>query len=264
MASGVRQHLARVGWRRTFAVLLSAVALAATRADAATSGVIEDAEHLRRLDALMLALRPESVRDARRIREAYGARLHEIVFPDRAALQLALAGDVVRPLPEDLFNLRPRLRGAHPIGEKDIAYQSLYLAARASTLGCLFHVAAAVRATPLEVTSLVRHLAYQEALQRTNRNAQAAIPLHAAGLAFDISVLHAPTSAAIEIRDALRHLRDAGYLYFVAETRQFVFHVVPAPARLDFYTHLFHALTSLPAPQAPQLPYVCRSRRHLR
>jgi hypothetical protein len=36
----------------------------------------------------------------------------------------------------------------------------------------------------------------------------------------------------------------------IAETRQFVFHVVPAPDHLAFYAELFDALTSLPDPAA--------------
>jgi hypothetical protein len=46
-------------------------------------------------------------------------------------------------------------------------------------------------------------------------------------LAFDISVLNVPLRPTRELRDVLREMRDAGDLFFVAQTQQLVFHVVP-------------------------------------
>jgi hypothetical protein len=76
-------------------------------------------------------------------------------------------------LPENalLFNLQPRLRGLHPVGERDLQHQSLYVGADPAALGCLLQVAARVRSAPLDVTRLVRHKEYQQALLRTNPNA---------------------------------------------------------------------------------------------
>ena len=222
--------------------------LLASSASAETSG---DA-FLKELRATMRALRGESVLGAEGITGAYAGRLDLQPLTDRGALQRARAEGRIESLPADalVLNVRPRLGGLHPIGERDLQHQRLYVGADAAALGCLLHVAARVRSAPLEVTSLVRHLDYQRQLQRTNHNAATALPVHTLGLAFDISVLNVPLRTTREIRDVLRAMRDAGDLFFIAETRQLVFHVVPAPGRLQFYRELFAAMRSLPAPPA--------------
>jgi hypothetical protein len=205
---------------------------------------------LREAVALMTDLRAESRRDAERIAASYGEGAAAFVFADFAELTSSAEHGLVQALPldEDRFNVRPRLTGAHPIGEKDLVHQPVYVAARAGTLGLLLHVGSAVRSSRLDVTSLVRHREYQHALERTNANARADVPTHAMGLAFDISILHVPIAAAREIRDVLRSLRDEGALFFIAETRQLVFHVVLAPGRAPFYEAVFAGLTDVPAP----------------
>jgi hypothetical protein len=207
----------------------------------------DDRAFIRQLRSMMSALRAESVADAAKIRTAYEDTAR-VGFRDREALRNALAAGTLTPLPfqPHRFNVQPRLNGYSPVGEKDLAYQDLYLAADAAALGCLLHVAARV-STPVDVTSLVRHLAYQRALQRTNPNARTELPMHVLGLAFDISVLNRPLRAAIEIRDVLRRMREDGDLYFVAETRQLVFHVVPTRERLPFYREVGNTLISLPS-----------------
>jgi hypothetical protein len=200
--------------------------------------------------ALMAALRSESRLDAERISAAYGEGASAFAFGDFEELTASARIGLIRPLPLDeyRFNLRPRLTGAHPIGEKDLPHQPAYVASRPATLGLLLHVASRVRSTRLEVTSLVRHEEYQRALQRTNPNARTALPTHAMGLAFDISILNVPIAAGREIRDVLRTMRDEGALFFIAETRQLVFHVVPAPGGAQFYAAVFGGLTAVPAP----------------
>jgi hypothetical protein len=247
----------RRGWLRSFVsqcvvVVLCTASYPAARVRAAADAGTNDADRLRELDALMVALRQESLEAAQRIQGAYGENVGEGMLADRAALALALSTGAIRQLPRNAqrFNVQTRLSGPHPIGEKDLPYQGLYVAGHPAALGCLLHVAAVAQSGPLEVTSLVRHLAYQQALQQTNANARVGVPMHARGLAFDIPVLKLSPSAAADIRDALRQLRDAGFLFFIAETRQFVFHVVPAPDHLAFYAELFDALTSLPDPAA--------------
>jgi hypothetical protein len=207
-------------------------------------------EFLRELRATMTAMRAESVADAARIEEAYGALADVAALADRRALTAAHDTGLIAPLPRHaaLFNIEPRLRGAHPIAERDLGYQPLYVAAHPAALGCLLQVAARVRSAPLEVTSLVRHLHYQRILGQTNPNAVTDLPVHTFGLAFDISVLNVPLRTTAEIRDVLREMRDAGDLFFVAETRQLVFHVVPAPERLAFFSALFQGLSSLLPP----------------
>jgi hypothetical protein len=68
------------------------------------------------------------------------------------------------------------------------------------------------------------------------------------GLAFDISILNVPMASAREIRDVLRRMRDDGELFFIAETRQLVFHVVPSPVRAQFHAAVFSGLIEVPAP----------------
>jgi hypothetical protein len=226
------------------ATTLGAVAAASEERDNAHDRFVREAV------ALMTDLRAESRRDAERIAAAYGEGAAAFVFADFAQLTTSAEDGLVHALPldEDRFNIRPRLTGAHPIGEKDLGHQPAYIAARAGTLGLLLHVAAAVRSTRLDVTSLVRHREYQRVLERTNANARTDVPTHAMGLAFDISILHVPIAAAREIRDVLRRLRDEGALFFMAETRQLVFHVVLAPDRALFYEAVFAGLTGVPAP----------------
>jgi hypothetical protein len=94
----------------------------------------------------------------------------------------------------------------------------------------------------------VRHDAYQRSLAVSNPNARTPLPIHTFGLAFDISVLHAPLASVREIRDVLRQMRDEGDLFFVAEVRQLVFHVVVAPGRASYHAAVFDALVAAPPP----------------
>jgi hypothetical protein len=211
---------------------------------------------------LMAPLRAESLEHARRIRDLYGAEAAGLRIADRAALLAALYDRRLVPVPLHRMpgEIRLRLLGQHPMGELDLRFQPSYLAARPETIGCLFAVASRVRSGPLDVTSLVRHDAYQRRLARRNANAVTDVPTHVMGLAFDISILHAPPSFAGELRDVLRAMAAAGDLYFIAEQRQLVFHVVPAPERRAYYTAIAGALAgravALRAPAAPALPSV--------
>lgn len=225
------------------------VTVAAVDPAAAEVRAAVDPAAVRTIGEMMRSLARESRADAARIEQVYGDAARRAGLRDREALARSLADGSIAPVPSetDRFNLAPRLGGRHPIGEKDLEHQALYVAARPATLGLLLHVAARVRSTPLEVTSLVRHHEYQRALQRTNPNARTTVPTHALGLAFDVSVLHATPESAAEIRDVLRQMRDEGVLFFIAEQRQLVFHVVPAPPMMAFYEALYHGLTGVPA-----------------
>ena len=162
--------------------------LLVTPAAAGVRSAPVDPAAVRTIGEMMSSLARESRVDAERIEQVYGDASRRRGLRDREALERSLADGSIAPVPSDThrFNLAPRLGGRHPIGEKDLEHQPLYVAARPATLGLLLHVAARVRSTPLEVTSLVRHHAYQRALQRTNPNARTAVPTHALGLAFDI------------------------------------------------------------------------------
>lgn len=152
------------------------------------------------------------------------------------------------------FNLAPRLDGPHPIGEKDLDNQESYIAARPFTIGCLLDIASRVRSGRVEVTSLVRHGEYQDALRRTNANAMTDVPTHAMGLAIDIALINTPLATVYEIRDVLREMREAGDLLFIGERKQLVFHVVPHPSRLGYFTDIY--TRAFGAPSATQAAYV--------
>jgi hypothetical protein len=151
---------------------------------------------------------PRSAHDAARAR-----RLPAASTVSRSVvrkIEEGLHGGLV-PLPLDpRFNVRVRLDGSNPIGEKDIAHQSSYVAARDATIGCQLDVASQVKSGPIEVTSLVRHLEYQEQLRATNPNATD-VPTHALGLAFDIAMVNSPLPTVLEIRDVLRRMSDGRY-----------------------------------------------------
>jgi hypothetical protein len=85
----------------------------------------------------------------------------------------------------------------------------------------------------------VRHTEYQGELRKTNTNANTAVPMHTMGLAFDIALVNTPLSRAYEIRNVLREMRDAGDILFIGERQQLVFHVVPNPSRLGYFTDVY-------------------------
>jgi hypothetical protein len=205
---------------------------------------------------MMVSLGAQNLQASATIREVYREHLDLLVFDRYDALEDALGNGGLAPLPSNLerFNLAPRLDGLHPIGEKDLDNQVSYLAARPATIGCLLEVASRVKSGPIEVTSLVRHSEYQDELRSTNANANATIPMHTMGLAFDIAIVNTPLATVFEIRDVLRQMRDAGDILFIGERRQLVFHVVPHPSRLghftDVYTRALSAPPTMPVAQA--------------
>ena len=207
----------------------------------AMAGTPEQERFMKALDFMMIALAPESARDSKLIKDAYRDHLDLLVLEKYAELEQALDNGGLAPLPDEplRFNFRPRIDGAAPIGEKDLANQSSYIAARPATLGALMTLASRVKSGPIEVTSLVRHTEYQDALRLTNGNANTSVPMHTTGLAFDIALINTPLDRAYEIRDALRDMRDAGDILFIGERQQLVFHVVPHPSRLGYFTDVY-------------------------
>jgi hypothetical protein len=237
-------RLLRRNWIRVAAVMAVVGWSPAAGAErVAVRSAVRSEEHVSALSAMMADMTAESRGASARIQDAYRAEL-EAALADRSALIASLESGHVALLPENprQFNVHLRLAGDHPIAERDLVYQPLYVAARPATIGALLTVASRVESGPIEVTSLVRHAHYQRLLQQTNRNALTAVPTHTLGLAFDVSILNAPLETALEIRDVLRAMAADGDLFVVAETRQFVFHVVPAPERLPFFEAVYDAL----------------------
>lgn len=206
------------------------------------------------LQSMMSELRPESRRAAQAIKSAYGPLVGRETFADRRDLLDAIEREHIAHLAEDAlaFNVSPRLSGWSPIGEKDLAHQGAYVAARPAALGLLYAIASRVESSPVEVTSLVRHMHYQRALAGTNGNATTEVPTHAMGLAFDIALVNTPLATAYEIRDVLREMRDAGALHFIGESQQLVFHVVPRERWFGYFEALHWAMTHIDMDQAPQ------------
>ena len=215
---------------------------------------------------MMRSLAFDSARAAIAIRDSYDDHLELLYLREYEAMEGALATGGLVPLPlGPRFNLLPRLEGPHPIGEKDLANQASYLAARPFTIGCLLEIASRVKSGPIEITSLVRHGEYQDALLRTNGNARTEVPTHTMGLAFDIALINSSLETVTEIRDVLLDMRDAGDLLFIGERNQLVFHVVPHPARLGHFMDLYNEtliaaalgsaqMVSLKVPAAPPAP----------
>ena len=208
----------------------------------------------------MVQLGPESRRDAQAIKKAYKDHLDLLVLDQYSELEGALFTGGLAPLPEDplSFNLAPRLSGPSPIGEKDIEHQTSYIAARPATIGALLEVASRVKSGPVEVTSLVRHSDYQASLRATNANATTSVPMHTMGLAFDIALINTPLKTVYEIRDVLRQMRNDGEILFIGERRQLVFHVVPHPSRLGYFTRRYAQTFGTP-PGASGTPVVAFS-----
>lgn len=202
---------------------------------------ISQADYMAAANHMMEELAPQSAHASIAIRDTYTAFADLLVLNEYGQIEGALANGGLAPLPADprRFNLRPRLEGANPIGEKDLGNQASYLSARPATIGCLLAVASRVTSGPVEVTSLVRHAEYQDALRATNWNATTNMPMHTMGLAFDIAIVNTPLQTVYEIRDVLRQMRDAGDILFIGERRQLVFHVVPHPSRLGYFTDLY-------------------------
>jgi hypothetical protein len=210
----------------------------------AFAGVAADAQksYLKALDRMMVALAPQNARVAKIVREEYRAYLNLLVLNEFDAVEDALYTGGLVPLPEPgRFNLRVRTEGPAPIAEKDLANQASYIAARPATVGALLDIASRVDSGPLEITSMVRHTEYQDALRTTNANANTSVPMHTMGLAFDIALVNTPLPTVREIRNVLQAMQKAGDILFIGERRQLVFHVVPHPSRLGYFTEVYAA-----------------------
>ena len=190
---------------------------------------------------MMNELAPDSAQSSETIRRVYQDHLDVLALREYGELAGALDNGGLVPLPDNplRYNIVPRLDGAHPIGEKDLANQSSYIAARPATIGALLEIASRVKSGPLEITSLVRHGDYQDSLRTTNPNASTSVPMHTMGLAIDIALINTPLNTIVEIRNVLQRMQDAGDILFIAERKQLVFHVVPHPSRLGYFNDVY-------------------------
>jgi uncharacterized protein DUF5715 len=215
----------------------------------ARAQVSSKAGYLTGVNIMLARLAPASTQSALAIRESYRPFLNLLALDDFNQIEQGLANGGLVALPNDpeRFNVRVRLEGTSPIGEKDMTRQASYVSARPATIGCLLDVASRVKSGPIEVTSLVRHLGYQHELSLTNANATPDVPTHALGMAFDIAMVNTPLKTVREIRDVLQRMTAAGDILVIAERHQLVFHVVPQPSRLGWYTEVYtHLIAGQP------------------
>jgi hypothetical protein len=210
----------------------------------AIAGVAADGpkHYIKTIDRMMVKLASQNARVAKIVRTEYRAYLNLLVLSEFDAVEDALYTGGLVPVPQpDRFNLRVRTDGPAPIAEKDLANQASYIAARPATVGALLDIASRVKSGPLEITSMVRHTEYQDALRSTNANANTSVPMHTMGLAFDIALVNTPLKTILEIRDVLQAMQKAGDILFIGERRQLVFHVVPHPSRLGYFSDVYVA-----------------------
>jgi len=202
-------------------------------------------EYLLAVTNMVTEQAPRSAQAAAQIRDVYRPFVDALALDDFDRIEdgLSTGGLVPLPLDPQRFNVRVRRDGLNPIGEKDLAHQASYVAARPATIGCLLDIASRVKSGPIEVTSLVRHLEYQQQLLATNSNAATDVPTHALGVAVDIAMVNTPLPTVLELRDVLQKMSDAGDILVIVERQQLVFHVVPQPSRLGWYAQLYaHAI----------------------
>jgi len=224
--------------QRAIAVVAAIVCLSST---AARAHSLTESEYLTAVTNMVTDEAQRSAQAAALIRDVYQPYVDALALHDFDQIEASLTSGGLVPLPVDRerFNVRVRVDGTNPIGEKDLPHQGSYIAARAATIGCLLDVASRVKSGPVEVTSLVRHLEYQHQLQMTNANATTDIPTHALGLAFDIAMVNTPLPTVLEIRNVLRQMSDAGDILAIVERQQLVFHVVPRLSRLGWYSQVY-------------------------
>ena len=232
------------------------VLLAVSPQLAAAETVDAGAQFIKSIDRMMVSLAPQGARASAAIKKAYRSHLNLLVLDEYDALEHALSNGGLVPLPGDSlrFNLKPRVDGRFPIGEKDLDNQSSYISARPATVGAMIEVASRVKSGPLEITSMVRHSEYQNTLKTTNGNANTSIPMHTMGMAFDIALINTPIETIYEIRDVLREMQAAGDILFIGERQQLVFHVVPHPSRLGYFADVYAATMAATTPGANIIP----------
>jgi hypothetical protein len=153
----------------------------------------------------------------------------------------------------NLFGFTLRRSGAGAIGEEDPdpVNREYYLQASPAALGTLAYIAFETHRlhsamhpkgesfVPLEVTGLVRTLAYQDMVaKRTGQKSEHSA--HCTGQVFDIDVSRLPPGQ----REALQFILDDmgwdGYLGFVEEApNSGVLHIGCAPSARDFFAEIF-------------------------
>ncbi len=207
---------------------------------------------------MVAELRQQSRSDALTIKEEYRPLIDDTMFADEEHLRRATdEGELVPLSSVELPHLQPRLWGHSPIAERDLGNQDLYVALRPAAMGMLIDITHRVNHGPVEVTSAVRSAEYQRALMRGNSNANTDVPTHAMGYAVDIGLKYASEETAKDLRRVLDEMRDMGDIYFIAETNQLTFHVVPVPSRMENFEALYQqtlAVSQQPVPAPVPVP----------
>ena len=240
IAASVADNLRNVISRSQLS-FISVVAICLAAPNSVRAQAVTKAEYLTAVNDMIAELAPRSAQAAAAIRDTYRPFAPLLTLADFDQIEQGLATGGLVPLPLDVtrFNVRVRLEGTSPVGEQDIVHQGRYVSARPAAIGCLLDIASRVKSGPVEVTSLVRHIGYQDQLRLLNPNATTDVPTHAFGVAFDIAMVNTPLKTVLEIRDVLEEMSGAGDILAIAERQQLIFHVVPQPARLGWYNDVY-------------------------
>jgi hypothetical protein len=156
--------------------------------------------------------------------------------------------------------VRARLTGDSPIGGADLRNQVKYIAAERSTIGCMLFVAEQLerlqgrKYTGFETNNMVTHLAIEGASDRKkNPHADAELPMHAFGWAFDIPLKALSRDEIRDLKFILTDLRHAGLLTFVEEGKrqQTAFHVVRHPDHTERFEQVYWQAVGTPVTALP-------------
>lgn len=207
----------------------------------------------------LLALYPQSPGAFRKLWEKYQS---PIKGRDRVPSRLWLwvkGDDLKYKVPQDLRdaglvqlpNNNPGYFGfivRDDVGRKDPENQKLYQQISKEGAGAIMYIAYETRRlveasgekfAPLEVTSLVRTLAYQQRLSKSNVNARTELPTHCSGMVFDVSYKNLSSNEKECLQFVLNDLEWAGALDVTMESlKSMTFHIGVAPAYKDFFSKI--------------------------
>lgn len=167
-------------------------------------------------------------------------------FEDLEALQKARPPRLAPvPTPYSVHGLDPRTDGKDPIGSRNLPNQRYYIAADEAAIGLMIYIANELRLLqgqnfrPIEVTSLVRDVKYQDKLDDTNPAARTKLPTHTIAKAFDLSLKDKSAAYRRDLKFVLTDLESVGMLGFVPYRSQPSIHVIVHPLWSDFFTTVY-------------------------
>lgn len=147
------------------------------------------------------------------------------------------------------FGFALRTTGPDAIGIRDMVNQEYYLQAAPPAIGALSYIAFETHRLydamkpkgeawiPLEITSLVRPLDYQEKYDPVGKSE---LPTHCTGQVFDVAYNKLPTYEKESLNFILDDIGWDGYLGFTQESRNHdMMHIGYSPSARDFFTQIY-------------------------